>query len=198
MAFYFQNWISWHPQQAILTILTVLALKPEKSLFGVSKSKTGHPKNCMQNCKLRYWQKAHYQENMVDIPVPQNGLQMAIKKKKKPLRIQTKFSHHSKELSAPLKTTERLHFHGLLLPNRRQWIKALNPSVLFDLGNETKHWHLNMTRSEILQSLYFGSGFPLLATESYTLSSAKCSEVEELKWVQENGVDGGWGIQPPA
>lgn len=49
----------------------------------MSKSKTGHPKNCMQNCKLRYWQKAHYQENMVDIPVPQNGLQMAIKKKKK-------------------------------------------------------------------------------------------------------------------
>lgn len=118
------------------------------------------------------------------------------KKKKKPLRIQTKFSHHSKELSAPLKTTERLHFHGLLLPNRRQWIKALNPSVLFDLGNETKHWHLNMTRSEILQSLYFGSGFPLLATESYTLIFSQVlrgrgAEVSTREW-------GGWWLRNPA
>lgn len=49
-----------------------------------------------------------------------------------------------------------------------------------DLGHTAKYEHLNVTRRTRHCGLYI-----LLATESYTLSSAKCSEVEELKRVQK-------------
>lgn len=88
------------------------------SLFGVMKSKTGHPKiHVMHTSMSRYWQKAHYQENMVNIPVPQNGLQMATEKRE--LRIQTTFFTSLEEAGFVFKNNRKTPLPLVTLPNRR-------------------------------------------------------------------------------
>lgn len=80
-----------------------------------------------------------------------------------------------------MKTTGRLYSHQLLLPNTNQWIKALNSGILTLMWATKPNEHLHWTWRTRHCGLYFGSDFPLLATESYALSSAECSEVELLK-----------------
>ena len=117
---------------------------------------------------------------------------MAIKKFKK-AQDANKIFTSLKGIECIFKNSRKTPLPRATLAKQRPVDKSTKPKCFdTDLGNKTKHLQVKMTlRSEILWPLYFVSGFPVLATESYTVCSQVLRGRGAKASTKENEVDSG-------